>query len=81
MRQTEDMFMLLICATVIALIAICVVAIVATDHAEQEAHRKCVSRGGSWVVTGHHYQAPTYIQSGRTMIPVGGGDVEDWGCK
>jgi len=46
------------------------------------AQRDCAKRGGQWVVVGHHYQPPTYIvpQNGGVAIPVGGGEVNDYGC-
>lgn len=63
-----------------ALIVACIVAVFFAFRSEQHARHDCIAGGGSWVVVGNHYQPPTYTQSGKTMIPVGGGMVNDYGC-
>lgn len=50
-------------------------------QSESDAKAACIEEGRAWVKTGQHYQPPTYVKSGNVRVPVGGGMVDDYGCR
>jgi hypothetical protein len=67
-------------AIVGAFIAFALVVAIARERHQQALRHACSDRGGSWQVTGREYSPPSYVTTGTTSMPVGGGMHDVYGC-
>lgn len=66
---------------IVAMLAAMFVLIWWMSSENDREHAECDKRGGHWVIVWQYYQQPVYVKAGTVMVPVGGGVIDQWGCR